>query len=343
MKKHHGFYYFILSTTLMVALAYNNYTYAKEYKSPYGNYSMNIPENATVITEGPTSYRFAQGNVKIECNIISLPQEMQANKDSINNTERITKLDNLLLSSIADINYQKTNSSWQKYKNKELLYQTFENKAADNLNNEKLLADTIFLNNKKIFVISAFAPNTENERASQLLATILNSIKINDSKEYKTNYFKNFSEGYSIDLPINWYSKANSSQNIIQLQRANTIDNKQLTGSIRTFSTSEYAQFAKAAEPDLSKMENHFIERMTKYASNQTVINHKPININGLNGILVEKTINKQDEVINLIECYLFTANKGYQINFSVKDKMQYDLSKNDFINSILSFKTLVY
>ena len=114
-------------------------------------------------------------------------------------------------------------------------------------------------------------------------------------------------------------------------------------GSIRTFTTSEYALYAKAAEPELSKLENQFIERMTKYATNQTIISHKPININGLNGILVEKTVNKQDEVINQLECYLFTASKGYQINFSSRDKKQYDASKKDFLDSISSFKTLGY
>ena len=169
---------------------------------------------------------------------------MQANKDSINNTERITKLDNLLLSSIADINYQKTNSSWQKYKNKELLYQTFENKAADNLNNEKLLADTIFLNNKKIFVISAFAPNSENEKAASLLSTILNSAKINDAKEPKNNYFTNNAAGYALNLPNGWHNKSGNTYNIIQLKKA---DN-QVFGTIRAFTTNEYAQYAKAAE-----------------------------------------------------------------------------------------------
>ena len=82
---------------------------------------------------------------------------------------------------------------------------------------------------------------------------------------------------------------------------------------------------------------------MTKYAASQTIITHKPININGLNDILIEKTINKQDEITNMLECYLFTASKGYQINFSSKDKNQYDASKKDFLDAISSFKTLGY
>ena len=82
---------------------------------------------------------------------------------------------------------------------------------------------------------------------------------------------------------------------------------------------------------------------MTKYTTKQTIINHKPTNINGLNGILIEKTINTQDEITNMLECYLFTTNKGYQINFSSKDKKQYDGSKKDFLDSISSFKTLGY
>ena len=114
-------------------------------------------------------------------------------------------------------------------------------------------------------------------------------------------------------------------------------------GCIRTFTTNEYAQYAKASEPELSKIENQFMERMTKYATSQTIITHKPININGLNGILIEKTINNQDEINNMLECYLFTASKGYQINFSSKDKNQYDASKKDFLDAISSFKTLGY
>ena len=65
----------------------------------------------------------------------------------------------------------------------------FENKSADNLNKEKLLADTIFINSKNVFVIAAFAPNSENEKAAELLSTILNSVKINDAKDLKNNYF----------------------------------------------------------------------------------------------------------------------------------------------------------
>ena len=339
MKKYSSLCYFVLSMTFMITSAYNNNVYAKEYKSTFGNYSISIPENTIPISEGPTSYRFAHGNINIECNILSLPLELQADKETTNSNDRITKLDNLLLSSIADTNYQNTNSSWQKYKNKELLYQTFENKSADNLNKEKLLTDTIFINSKNLFVISAFTPNSENEKAASLLSTILNSAKINDAKEPKNNYFTNNAAGYALNLPNGWHNKSGNTYNIIQLKKA---DN-QVSGTIRAFTTNEYAQYAKAAEPELSKLENQFMERMTKYTTNQTIINHKPININGLNGILIEKTINTQDEITNMLECYLFTTNKGYQINFSSKDKKQYDGSKKDFLDSISSFKTLGY
>ena len=220
-----------------------------------------------------------------------------------------------------------------------MLYQIFENKSADNLNKEKLLADTIFINSKNVFVIAAFAPNSENEKAAELLSTILNSVKINDAKYLKNNYFTNIAAGYSLNLPNGFHTKTGNTYNIMQLQKA---DN-QVIGSIRTFTTNEYAQYAKASEPELSKIENQFIERMTKYAASQTIITHKPININGLNGILIEKTINKQDEITNMLECYLFTASKGYQINFSSKDKNQYDASKKDFLDAISSFKTLGY
>ncbi len=339
MKKYSSFCYFVLSMTFMINFANNNNAYAKEYKSTAGNYSMNIPENTIPISEGPLSYRFAQGNINFECNIISLPAELQINKENKSSNDRITKLDNLLLSNIADTNYQNTNSSWQKYKNKELLYQIFENKSADNLNKEKLLADTIFINSKNVFVIAAFAPNSENEKAAELLSTILNSVKINDAKDLKNNYFTNIAAGYSLNLPNGFHTKTGNTYNIMQLQK---VDN-QVIGSIRTFTTNEYAQYAKASEPELSKIENQFIERMTKYAASQTIITHKPININGLNGILIEKTINKQDEITNMLECYLFTASKGYQINFSSKDKNQYDASKKDFLDAISSFKTLGY
>ena len=57
--------------TFMINFANNNNAYAKEYKSTAGNYSMNIPENTIPISEGPLSYRFAQGNINFECNIIS--------------------------------------------------------------------------------------------------------------------------------------------------------------------------------------------------------------------------------------------------------------------------------
>ncbi|MHC1717102.1 MAG: hypothetical protein AB9883_00385 [Acidaminococcaceae bacterium] len=339
MKKYSSLCYFVLSMTFMITSTCNNNASAKEYKSTFGNYSISIPENTIPISEGPTSYRFAQGNINIECNILSLPPELQTNKKNIGSNDIITKLDDLLLSSIADRNYQNTNSSWQKYKNKELLYQIFENKSADNLNKEKLLADTIFINSKNIFVISAFAPNSENEKAAELLATILNSAKINDAKEPKNNYFTNNAAGYALNLPNGWNNKSGNTYNIIQLQKADNL----VSGSIRTFTTNEYAQYAKAAEPELSKLENQFIERMTKYTTSQGIIAHKPININGLNGILIEKTISKQDDATNVLECYLFTASKGYQINFSSKDKKQYDASKKSFLDAIASFKTLGY
>jgi len=339
MKKYSSLCYFVLSMTFMITSACNNNAYAKEYKSTFGNYSISIPENTIPISEGPTSYRFAQGNINIECNILSLPPELQTNKENRSSNDIIAKLDNLLLSNIADTNYQNTNSSWQKYKNKELLYQIFENKSADNLNKEKLLADTIFINSKNVFVISAFAPNSENDKAAELLSTILNSARINDAKELKNNYFTNNAAGYSLNLPNGWHNKIGNTCNIIQMQKADT----QVSGTIRAFTTNEYAQYAKAAEPELSKLENQFIERMTKYATSQGIITHKPININGLNGILIEKTISKQDEVTNVLECYIFTASKGYLINFSSKDRKQYDASKNDFLDSISSFKLLGY
>ncbi|MGE4588516.1 MAG: hypothetical protein AB7E34_02970 [Acidaminococcaceae bacterium] len=339
MKKYSSFCYFVLSMTFMINFANNNNAYAKEYKSTYGNYSINIPENNIPICEGSTSYRFAQGNINVDCNIISLPPELHTKIDNTSSNDSITSLNNLLLSSIADINYQNTNSSWQKFKNKELLYQIFENKSADNPNREKLLADTIFINNKNVFVISAFAPNAEDEKAAELLASILKSVKINKVKDIKNNYFTNIAAGYSLNLPNGCRNKSGNTYNIIQLLNE---DNQDM-GSLRAFMTTEYAQYAEASEPELSKLEIQFIERMTKYSTNQTIITHKPININGLNGILIEKSINNQDKITNMLECYLFTANKGYQINFSLKDKKLYDESKKDFLDSISSFKTLGY
>lgn len=338
MKKLFRFIIFTLTLTFILS----NFATAsaKEYKSAYGNYSLILPEEIVPLYEGPTALSFYHQNMLVLIDVLDLPTNLQSIKPTAFNTDQISLLEGFLTKNQGYPSYRKVSSSFQNIRNKDSFCLTLENTDNISANRKTIVMKVIFINKKKLLNISINANNLDLEKAETVMKKLTETLKMSEPKPVKSNYFNNKYSGYTIDLPLDWQTKTIYANNIIQLEPTTNTSYAE-KGIIRSFETNEYAQYTAATGTELNKLENEFVDRITKYASNTTINKHNPVSISGLNGVWLEETIKNQNDTIYLIDCYLFTANKGYQFKFSTNEPIINTQHQKAFTDSIYSFKKI--
>ena len=130
------------------------------------------------------------------------------------------------------------------------------------------------------------------------------------------------------------------SENVIMAKSLSTVHNDDAL--IRAFKTNQYADLANADAKSLPAIEKAFVDKITQYTTNVTVIKHKPVTVDGLNGSIIESTDNIDLKKVFVVNAYLFDKKgMGYQMRFNTDDTINYDLKLKAFENAILSFKLL--
>ena len=194
------------------------------------------------------------------------------------------------------------------------------------------------LKNDKLVVIRVSAPIKDKISAQQTLDNLTHNLKISTSKYSEDNVIIAKQMNYEITLPSGWHAFTLQADNIIMAKSLSSVHNDEVL--IRSFKTQEYLNFANATTDDLPTEAKSFVEKITKFTPNVTVVKQEPIVINGINGVIIESTDNVNLKQIFVVNAYFFAKdNSAYQIMFTTDDTINYDLKISAFKNAVKSFK----
>ncbi|MEG1726305.1 MAG: hypothetical protein RR089_01835 [Acidaminococcaceae bacterium] len=331
-------HYMLFTFLSMLLLTANVFAAPATYKSPAGGYELTLPTERINVFSTPTELRFYHKNFLVSLDVLNLPASLKADNPSKLSGEELLTLEQLLLTTQDYPGYKVTKSQLNTVDDEGSYRLTLQNNNKLITNRDFVLAENIFSATGKLLTLRINCNLKDAAGAEQLLQTLSSNLKVSAPKEVKNNTLINNYCGYTIDLPLAWHTQTLNADNICFSVPLN--DKTNTNGIIRTFATTDYATFSRAKNQELNKEETKFVERMSKFAENTTITKHKPVIISGLNGVLIEKTIKKDATTCKVIDCYLFTKSKGYQIKFTTNDSVNYPVQLKNFTTAINSFKT---
>ena len=194
------------------------------------------------------------------------------------------------------------------------------------------------LRNDKLLVVRVSAPTKNAASAAAALNAITDTMKISKPKYPDDNQITAEILGYKLDMPFGWHAYTLKADNMIMVKSLSSVHNDE--GMLRAFKTTAYADFANAAPANLKQATDAFIDKVTKYRPNVSVVKHEGFIADGVNGCLVEATDSDNLKKMFIVNGYLFSKDGyGYQIRFSTDDTINYDIKLHSFISAIKSFK----
>lgn len=194
------------------------------------------------------------------------------------------------------------------------------------------------LKNDKLVVIRVSAPIRDKIIAQQTLDNLTHNLKISNSKYSEDNVIASKQMNYEITLPSGWHAFTLQADNIIMAKSLSSVHHDEVL--IRSFKTQEYSNFANATGDDLPNEAKSFVEKITKFTPDVTVVKQEPIVINGINGVIIESTDNVNLKQIFVVNAYFFAKDGfAYQIMFTTDDTINYDLKISAFKNAVKSFR----
>ena len=111
---------------------------------------------------------------------------------------------------------------------------------------------------------------------------------------------------------------------------------------IRRLSDDSFKELGSATKATINEAEKNFIEKITSYTPNITILHHEPIIVGDLRGSLSQSTDNEDLKKVFLLNAYLLNPQgEGYVIHFQTDDTINYDLKLSAFKRAVQSFTLL--
>lgn len=206
------------------------------------------------------------------------------------------------------------------------------------INRKYVVGKAYQIRNDKLLLVTVASPENEKGIAQAGLSAVTQDLKLSKPHYPEENLLTSNLLGISIDLPAGWHAFTLKADNIIMARTLSGVHND--NAMLRAFKTTEFATLAKADSKQLAAAEKGFIEKITKFTPNISIVKHEPIVIDGMNGSLIQSTDSDDLKKVFILNTYLFTPDGvGYQIRFSTDDTINYDLKLQAFTAAIKSIK----
>lgn len=192
-----------------------------------------------------------------------------------------------------------------------------------------------------LLVVNVSAPEEQQQGADMALKSICSDINLSKVKYTDINLLTVPGMGYEMEIPSGWRMYTVRADNVLFGRTLSSVHTDGLM--IREFSDNTFAELGTSTPQGLKDAENAFIQKVTRYTPNITILHHEPITVGTLNGSLAESTDNDGDlKKLFIINTYLMNAQgNGYQIRYQTDDTINYDLKLRAFKQSIESFSLL--
>ena len=146
--------------------------------------------------------------------------------------------------------------------------------------------------------------------------------------------------GFQMEIPSGWRIYTLRADNVLFGRSLSSVHTDSMM--IRRLSDDSFKELGSATKATINEAEKNFIEKITSYTPNITILHHEPIIVGDLRGSLSQSTDNEDLKKVFLLNAYLLNPQgEGYVIHFQTDDTINYDLKLSAFKLAVQSFTLL--
>lgn len=191
-----------------------------------------------------------------------------------------------------------------------------------------------------LLVVNVSAPENLEAAARSALQSLCSDLALSRVKYTDVNLLTVPGMGYEMEIPSGWRMYTLRADNVLFGRSLSSVHTDGLM--IREFSDDTFAELGNSTPEGLEEAENAFIQKVTRYTPNITVLHHEPISVGTLNGSMAECTDTGDLKKVFVVNTYLMNPQgNGYQIRYQTDDTINYDLKLKAFKQSVESFSLL--
>lgn len=191
-----------------------------------------------------------------------------------------------------------------------------------------------------LLVVNVSAPENLEAAARAALQSLCADLTLSRVNYTDVNLLTVPGMGYEMEIPSGWRMYTLRADNVLLGRSLSSVHTDGLL--IREFSDDTFAELGNSTPEGLKEAEDAFIQKVTRYTPNITVLRHQPISVGSLNGSMSECTDSGDLKKVFVVNTYLMNARgNGYMIRYQTDDTINYDLKLKAFKQSVESFSLL--
>lgn len=189
-------------------------------------------------------------------------------------------------------------------------------------------------------VVTVRTTQANEEAGKEALKAITKDLDLKKIHYTDENILTDPNLGFQMEIPSGWRIYTLRADNVLFGRSLSSVHTDSMM--IRRLSDDSFKELGSATKATINEEEKNFIEKITSYTPNITILHHEPIIVGDLRGSLSQSTDNEDLKKVFLLNAYLLNPQgEGYVIHFQTDDTINYDLKLSAFKRAVQSFTLL--
>lgn len=189
-------------------------------------------------------------------------------------------------------------------------------------------------------VVTVRTTQANEEAGKEALKAITKDLDLKKIHYTDENILTDPNLGFQMEIPSGWRIYTLRADNVLFGRSLSSVHTDSIM--IRRLSDDSFKELGSATKATINEAEKNFIEKITSYTPNITILHHEPIIVGDLRGSLSQSTDNEDLKKVFLLNAYLLNPQgEGYVIHFQTDDTINYDLKLSAFKRAVQSFTLL--
>lgn len=189
-------------------------------------------------------------------------------------------------------------------------------------------------------VVTVRTTQANEEAGKEALKAITKDLDLKKIHYTDENILTDPNLGFQMDIPSGWRIYTLRADNVLFGRSLSSVHTDSMM--IRRLSDDSFKELGSATKATINEAEKNFIEKITSYTPDITILHHEPIIVGDLRGSLSQSTDNEDLKKVFLLNAYLLNPQgEGYVIHFQTDDTINYDLKLSAFKRAVQSFTLL--
>ena len=189
-------------------------------------------------------------------------------------------------------------------------------------------------------VVTVRTTQANEEAGKEALKAITKDLDLKKIHYTDENILTDPNLGFQMEIPSGWRIYTLRADNVLFGRSLSSVHTDSMM--IRRLSDDSFKELGSATKATINEAEKNFIEKITSYTPNITILHHEPIIVGDLRGSLSQSTDNEDLKKVFLLNAYLLNPQgEGYVIHIQTDDTINYDLKLSAFKRAVQSFTLL--